>query len=114
MCHFFVPYLSSYKDLLYVGILKLFFNVFLVEWLYKGLEDFRYITIRSISVRFLYLLLVFIFVRSATDYVVYFFLTSMLVVVNAVINFLAFKTVLCIFLFREITPKKYVKPFFYA
>ena len=40
---FFVPYLSSYKDLLYVGILKLFFNVFLVEWLYKGLEDFRYI-----------------------------------------------------------------------
>ena len=108
---FFVPYLSSYKDLLYVGILKLFFNVFLVEWLYKGLEDFRYITIRSISVRFLYLLLVFRFVRSATDYVVYFFLTSMLVVVNAVINFWHSRQFVHIS-FQKLLLKKYVKPFF--
>lgn len=108
---FFIPYLSSYRDLLYIGTLKLLFNVFLVEWLYKGLEDFRYITIRSISVRVLYLLLVFIFVRSATDYVVYFFLTSMLVVVNAVINFGHSRKFVHIS-FQKLLLKKYVKPFF--
>lgn len=108
---FFVPYLSSYKDLLYVGILKLLFNVFLVEWLYKGLEEFRYITIRSISVRILYLLLVFAFVRSATDYVVYFFLTLMIVVVNAIINCWHSRKFVR-FSFQGLHLKQYVKPYF--
>lgn len=108
---FFIPYLSSYKDLLYIGVLKLFFNVFLIEWLYKGLEEFRYITIRSITVRFLYLLLVFVFVHSATDYVIYFFLTSMIVVVNAVVNCWHSRKFVR-FSFHGLHVKTYVKPFF--
>ncbi len=108
---FFVPYLSSYKELLYVGTLKLLFNVFLVEWLYKGLEEFRYITIRSISIRVLYLLSVFMFVRSATDYVVYFFLTSMVVVANAIINCWYSRNFVR-FSFQGLHLRKYMKPFF--
>ncbi|MCD8318123.1 MAG: flippase [Paraprevotella sp.] len=108
---FFVPYLSSYRDLLYIGVLKLLFNVFLIEWLYKGLEEFRYITVRSIAVRFLYLLLVLVFVRSSKDYVIYFFLTTMIVVVNAIINCWHSRRFVQ-FSFSGLHMQSYVRPFF--
>lgn len=82
----FVPYLQVYKYLFYIGAAKVLANTLLVEWLFKGLEDFKYITARTIAVRSLYVLSIFIFIRNADDYFLYFFLTSLMVVVNALIN----------------------------
>ena len=63
-----IPTLIPYQDLLYVGLLKLLSNLFLIEWLFTGLEDFRYITIRTILIRCLYIVSVFLFIRTADDY----------------------------------------------
>ena len=106
-----VPYMSSYRDLMYIGLLKLFFSLFLIEWFFKGLEEFRYITIRSILVRLVYVLSVFVFVRSEDDYVLYFFLTSMTVVINASVNFLYAQRYV-VFSLESINIKNYIKPFF--
>ena len=38
-----VPKLIPFQDLLYVGIIKLIFNLFLIEWFFMGMENFRYI-----------------------------------------------------------------------
>ena len=46
--------LSQNKQLVYIGICKLLLNTFLVEWFYKGIENFKYITIRSFIVKCLY------------------------------------------------------------
>lgn len=43
--------LSQNKQLVYIGICKLLLNTFLVEWFYKGIENFKYITIRSFIVK---------------------------------------------------------------
>lgn len=43
-----VPQLYKHEELMYFGTLKLIFNYLLVEWLYKGLEDFKFITNRTI------------------------------------------------------------------
>ena len=81
-----VPALMPYQDLLYVGLIKLVFNLFLMEWFFMGVEDFRYITNRSILVKCLYVLCVFMFVKDASDYKVYYGISVAMVTVNALIN----------------------------
>ena len=41
-----VPKLFPFRDLLYVGLVKLVFNLLLIEWLFVGMENFKYITQR--------------------------------------------------------------------
>lgn len=69
-----------------IGLIKILANVFLIEWLYEGMQDFRYITIRSIVIKLLYVIAVFIFIRSPQDYIVYILLSVLLFLVNAIIN----------------------------
>lgn len=81
-----VPKLMPYQDLLYIGIIKLVFNLFLMEWFFMGVEDFRYITNRSIFVKCLYVMCVFLFVREAADYKIYYVISVCTVIVNALFN----------------------------
>ena len=83
---FIVPQLNEHKDLMYIGVLKLVFNYLLIEWFYKGLEDFKYITVRTIVVKCLYVIAVFLFIRDKNDYVIYYFILTMMIVVNAILN----------------------------
>ena len=59
-----VPKLQDNYELMWIGVLKLVFNYLLIEWFFKGLEDFKYITNRAILVRTIYVAAVFIFVRK--------------------------------------------------
>lgn len=77
---------ASYRKMLLIGIIKLWGTFFLIEWLYKGLEDFKYITIRSIVVKTVFTVSVFVFVRQSEDYVLYFLLMCLMEVGNAVFN----------------------------
>ena len=88
VCTFTIPKLSEYKDFLLVGVAKLIFNVFLIEWFYQGIQDFKYITIRSLIVRIVYVALVFILVHNSEDVLIYFSLTVVTTVINAGINWL--------------------------
>lgn len=60
------------KYILYIvsGIL-IPFNLINVDWFYQGKEEYRYIMIRSIIVKVASIILVFLFVRSSSDYVAY-------------------------------------------
>lgn len=104
-----VPALQNYHRLLYYGIFKLVFNFLLFEWFYKGLEDFKYITIRSICVRTLYVILVFILVRDEDDSGIYYLLGSITVIINAIINSVYSKK-FTHFTLRNIQLKRYIKP----
>lgn len=42
-----------------------------MEWLYKAIEEYSYITIRSVLSKVLAILLMFLFVRSSNDYIIY-------------------------------------------
>ena len=108
---FFIPELYEYKELMFVGAFKLFFNYLLVEWLYKGLEYFKFITIRTLIVKVIYVVSVFVFVRKANDYFVYYLLLSMMVVINAIINILYARKFVT-FTFKKLTIRPFVKPFF--
>lgn len=69
-----------------IGTIKILFNVFLIEWLFSGLQNFKYITVRSIITKILYVIAIFIFVRCPEDYVIYFTITVLQIALNALIN----------------------------
>ncbi len=83
---FLIPSLSSYKRLLFIGVVKVLSNFFLIDWFFRGLEDFRYITIRTLCVKCLYVLSIFIFVRNEADYTTYYFLTVSMITLNSILN----------------------------
>lgn len=82
----FVPDLQKHREMMYIGALKLIFNCLLIEWFYKGLENFKFITQRSILVRLIYVVLVFVCVRDKEDYDIYYLLTVLTIILNALIN----------------------------
>lgn len=88
LCIFFVPRFSTDANLFLLGGVTLFFTSLLLEWLYQGLENFKFIAIRTVILKIVYALSVFVFVKNSSDYVLYFAITVLLVVANAIINIL--------------------------
>lgn len=86
LCVCFLPQLEEYKALYWVGALKILLNVFLVEWLFQGMQDFRYVTLRTLFIRILYIVGIFVFVRDSNDYDCYFYVTISQITINAIIN----------------------------
>lgn len=85
----YVSKFNIYSDFFLIGLSKLFFSTFLIEWFYQGIEDFRFITIRSVIVKFIYIATVFVFVRSSVDTFIYFILTTGVIVFNSLINWVS-------------------------
>lgn len=105
-----VPELHKHSRLMWVGVCKLVFNLFLIEWFYRGIEDFKFITLRSLLIRGLYVVSVFVFVRNEGDTLTYYFLTMLVVVATAAVNMLSSRR----FLSAQkvsIMLKPYLRPF---
>ena len=83
---FLVPRFHEHYNLLLIGVFKVLFNTLSLEWLYRGLEDFRYITVRSIIIRIVYVFSVFVFVREGNDYAIYYLLLTLTIVANSLVN----------------------------
>jgi len=81
-----VPKFTEVKELLYVGLIKLVFTLFLIEWFFQGIQNFKFITTRTVIVKTAYVLLVFLLVKEKDDYVIYFLLTVTVIALNALMN----------------------------
>lgn len=81
-----IPRLRQYSELFYIGSAKILFTTFLIEWFYTGIENFKYITLRSLIIKLCYIVAIFVFIQERTDYVLYWIFTVSLVVLNAVVN----------------------------
>lgn len=81
-----VPTLRENSNIMLVGAIKLSFNFLAIEWFYKGLEEFKYITARTLLVRVLYVISVFVIVKQKEDYLKYYMLTVGTIVLSSLIN----------------------------
>lgn len=66
-----VPQMSDDKLLFMIVSSTIFFNAIGMDWLYKGLEKYTYITTVSILFKFIALILMFILIHQKSDYVIY-------------------------------------------
>ena len=110
-CTLIIPSFADHSNMLYIGTAKILCTTLTVEWFFKGLEDFRYITVRAIIIRIIYVLSVFVFVRGQEDYVTYFVLSTLAVVVNAVVNLIYARRFVSLTI-RDLNIRRFLRPFF--
>lgn len=70
-CVFLIDKMHEYKELIFIFSSTLILNCIGVEWLYKALEEYSYITMRSIIFKVIAIILMFMFVKTKNDYIPY-------------------------------------------
>lgn len=71
LCILFLPRLRADASILIVLSISIIFTTIGCEWVFTVYEDFTYITLRSIAFQFLSLIMMFVFVRSEKDLLMY-------------------------------------------
>ena len=71
LCILFIPRVWDDRMLFIVISTTVFLNSIGMEWLYKGLEQYTYITVRSLIFKTIALLAVFLLIRNQDDVLVY-------------------------------------------
>jgi O-antigen/teichoic acid export membrane protein len=67
----FIPRLQDEKLLYIIVSCTIFFNAIGMEWLYKSLEQYTYITIRSLIFKVVTLVAMFLLIHEQKDYIIY-------------------------------------------
>lgn len=82
------------------------------EWFYQGVEDFKYITIRAITIKTLCVILLFLLVKSKEDLLYYAVYSVIGSVGNNVFNFFRLRKYVKLKLidFNELRPLRHLKP----
>lgn len=106
---FLIPKFYDSRLLLLIGSFSLIFTSLQIEWLYQGIQKFEYIAKRSILVKAIYCISIFLFVRDQSDYLIYYSLTVFSVVLNGIINLLYSRRYVK-FSLRDVQLKKFLKP----
>lgn len=91
-----------------VSSLSLLFNLFCIDWLYIGLEYFKYITLRNLVIKLLSLISIFIFITKGNDYVIYALIGVIAIGITNIFNFFFSKNFVRLS-FRSINIKKHIK-----
>ncbi len=79
--------LSSHASLFNWSFVFFFFQIFLLEWFFTGINQFKYIAIRFFIIRLFFVAAIFIFIKESNDYVKYMQLQVGLTFFLGVINF---------------------------
>lgn len=89
------------------------FNIFYTEWMNEALESYDFISIKTMIVRGVYFVLLFIFVKSVEDWKNYLYLLVLSNVLNNIISFIYIKTRVK-FNFTKIEILKHIRPMFFV
>lgn len=84
-------------------------NVFYIEFVNEALENYKFITIKTIVVKILYLISIFMFIKKTEDVAIYAVIVSLVVFVNNILSFIYAKRFIK-FDFKNIKFKKYITP----
>lgn len=90
--------------------ISVIFNIINIDWYYQGTEEFKYIATRSFVIKFIMLILLFIFVHSKNDYVIYAIIYVLATAGNYFLNIIYLKKKEVKLVFTGIKLKKHIKP----
>ena len=88
ICIFTIPRFSQDKTLFLIEGINIVLNMFGANWIYQALEQYDYITARSVFFKFVSMILMFLLVHQQSDYRVYAAITVLAAVGSNVLNFL--------------------------
>lgn len=106
----FIPELKAEKTLFLISGLNILFTIIGVEWLYKGIEQYFYITIRSIVFKIIAFILVFTCINDSEDYAIYAFIIIFATVGSGIVNLYNLRKIIFIKYLGDYNFKRHLKP----
>lgn len=106
----FFPGNEKYRQLLIIYGFSVFITPFTISWFISLIEEYRYVTIRTIIIRVISMLSIFVFIKSKDDYVKY---ALILVLTNAftmILNLHFSKRYISLFNVSKYEIKKHILP----
>lgn len=110
LCLIVFSKLRSYILCILIFSLQIFFTTIGTEWIYQIYEDYTYITVRSIVFQIVSIILLFIFVRNANDYLNYAAITVFSAVGANILNFIHARQYCHIHIIFHFNWKKHIIP----
>lgn len=108
----FIPKLQSDRLLYLVVSFTIILTSIGMEWLYKALEQYTYITIRSLIMKIIALIAMFLLVKKQSDYVIYGGLSVLAASLSNLLNFLNIHKFICLKPIGGYNFKRHLKPIF--
>lgn len=102
--------LHDYNSLIFVLSFQIIFKTIGVEWIYTIYEDFLYITLRSIIIQIASLILMFAFINTKDDYILYAGIVTLASGGSSIFNYLHVKKYLKINFTKSLNLKKHLNP----
>lgn len=104
--------LTAEPLLFYWSFFFFFLQVFVLEWFFTGINQFKFIAIRFFFIRLVFVAAIFLLIRKANDYALYMQLQVGLTLFLGVINFIYLKRFVSLkqIKFRQLNLKKHLKP----
>ena len=107
----FVPLPDKYATLLYIGLFYIIFNNFMVDWFFSGIENFKYVACRTLFIRAVYVVAVFVLVREPEHYIRYYALSVLVLLATVAVNWTYRRNFTSLVRVPVSEIRKYVKPF---
>lgn len=104
--------LRGYGSLFLVMSCSILLQTLGMEWLYNALEEYTYITIRSLLFKTISVLLIFLLVKNEEDYVIYGALTIFTTSASNILNFINARKYVSFRKFENYDLLKHLKPIF--
>jgi O-antigen/teichoic acid export membrane protein len=109
---FCISKLADYRALLIIISAKILFTALGLDWLYGGMEDYKYITTRAVVFQIISVILLFVFVHQPEDYLKYASIAVLANVGSHVCNWIHSKKYINLFIKTKLELKKHLKPIF--
>lgn len=106
----FIPKLYSEWQLFLILSSKVVFLILGMEWLFKGLEEYSYIAIRSLIFKIISIILMFFLVKNETDYINYAVLVILAGCGSYIINMFRARKYIIFKPFKEYNLKQHIVP----
>lgn len=89
--------------------LSIILNMFSIDWFFQGIEEYRYITIRSAIFKLISLIFIFLFIKDENHYVIYGLISVLATSFSGILNYMYSKNFVKIS-FNGIHPLEHFKP----
>lgn len=105
--HFNEDYLL--RNMLLLNSIQIISYIFYIEWINEAFENYQFISRKTMIVKLVNLICIFIFIKVGTDYYKYLFLINIFIFINNVISFIYINKYIKLE-FKNIELKKYFVP----
>ena len=112
VCVFFIDEFAAEKTLFVIFSVNIFLNTIGFQWFYQALEQYDYITLRSVMFKIISVILLFFLVRNKNDYILYGMISVLASAGSNVLNFIRIFQFISFQRLENYDFKRHLKPIF--